>query len=168
MHDLNANTEAPLQRAALDTELPTQMRPEQPLDSLSRERLALVVDDDDLVRSLLTKLLSASGFHCLPARSGEQALGLLEEHQPHLGVLDVKLPGMSGAELAWRIKEIIPELPLVAVSGCLDLWDPDDLTDLGFDHVFSKPLDCEEFVRVCGNICAGDTAVAGRLADPSQ
>ena len=168
MHDPNANTEAPLQRAALDTELPTQMRPEQPLDSLSRERLALVVDDDDLARSLLTELLSASGFHCLPARSGEQALGLLEERRPHLGVLDINLPGMSGAELAWRINEQMPDLPLVAVSGDLDLWDPDDLVDLGFDHAFSKPFDCEEFVQICGNICTGGVAVTGRLADPQQ
>ena len=75
---------------------------------------------------------------------------------------------MSGAELALRIKEQMPDLPLVAVSGGLVLWDPDDLADLGFDHVFSKPLNREEFVRICGEICAGDIAVTRRLAEPRQ
>jgi CheY-like chemotaxis protein len=138
-----------------------RVRSEGPPDPPGRERLALVVDDDDLARSLLTRLLSASGFRCLQAASGEQALGLLDERRPHLAVLDINLPGMSGAELAWRIKGIMPELPLVAVSGSLDLWDIDDLADLGFGHALSKPLDREEFLRICGSVCARDATVAG-------
>ena len=40
-------------------------------------------------------------------------------------------------------------MPLIALSGQLGKWDRDDLEDLGFARVFSKPMDCDEFLSVC-------------------
>ncbi len=110
---------------------------------------ALIVDDEQNVRAMLVELLSGVGFDCLEACDAEEALALLDVHSPSLGVLDLALPGMSGAELAWRMKEKKPDLPLVALSGKLKKWDADDLNDLGFARIFSKPMDCDEFLRVC-------------------
>ena len=130
------------------------------------DRLVLVVDDDDHVRGYLTKLLSRSGFCCLEACDAEQALELLAEHRPHLAVLDIALPGISGAELAWRIRERELDIPLVTVSGQLELWDPDDLTDLGFSRILSKPFEPNHLVRVCRQLCdGGDASQLGEKAD---
>jgi CheY-like chemotaxis protein len=121
------------------------------------ERVALVVDDEDQVRAMVVEMLSGVGFRCLEAGDGETALALLgelrdSERLPHLGVLDIALPGMSGAELAWKIRTACPGFPLVALSGRLGDWDADDLRDLGFSRVFSKPMDCDAFVGYCRGV----------------
>jgi DNA-binding response OmpR family regulator len=113
---------------------------------------ALIVDDEEGVRRMLTDLLEQAGYACVQARDGEEALQLLQEHQPRLGVFDINLPGISGAELAWRVKEREPTIALVALSGVLQEWDRDDLRDLGFDRVFKKPMDCDEFLSFCRSV----------------
>ncbi len=113
---------------------------------------ALIVDDEGNLRAMLVELLTGAGFKCLEARDAEEALALVERESPELAILDLALPGMSGAELAWRIREKIPGLPLVALSGKLKTWDPDDLKDLGFTRIFAKPMDCDEFLRACRRI----------------
>jgi CheY-like chemotaxis protein len=109
----------------------------------------LIVDDEEGVRAMLVELLSNEGFECLEAPDGERALEILEKNSPALGVLDLALPGISGAELALRIRERLPDVPLIALSGQLKMWEPDDLKDLGFARIFSKPMDCEDFLHVC-------------------
>jgi CheY-like chemotaxis protein len=120
--------------------------------------LALVVDDEPPVREMLARLLGSAGFRCIQASSAEEAFELLDGREPSLGVFDIAMPGVSGAELAWRVKQHRQGLPLVAVSGQLDDWDPEDLADLGFARVFPKPLDCVEFIEACRNLCGGRPA----------
>ena len=117
--------------------------------------VALIVDDDKHVRAMLVELLSKAGFRCVEAADGEQALKVVDDHTPHLGVLDLALPGMSGAELAWKLRTRIPELPIVALSGHLSSWDSDDLEDLGFNRIFPKPMDCDDFIAYCRGISGG-------------
>ena len=94
----------------------------------------------------------------MEARDAERALELLAEHRPHLAVLDIALPGISGAELAWRIRERELNIPLVTVSGQLELWDPDDLAHLGFSRILSKPFDPDHLVQVRRQVCDGGNA----------
>ncbi len=114
--------------------------------------VALIVDDDSRVRAMLVELLSKAGFRCVEAADGEEALGLLGDHTPHLSILDLALPGMSGAELAWKLRKRLPEAPIVALSGHLASWDQDDLKDLGFDRIFPKPMDCDDFLAYCRGV----------------
>jgi CheY-like chemotaxis protein len=72
---------------------------------------------------------------------------------------------MSGAELAWRIRERDPNIPLVALSGYLKDWDRDDLKDLGFDRVFPKPMDCDAFVSFCKRVGSKSFHRAPQKAD---
>ena len=67
----------------------------------------LVVDDESLARERLLRLLQKlqPSAHCWQAANGEQALALIREHNPDLLLLDVRMPGMSGIELAERLDE---------------------------------------------------------------
>ena len=118
----------------------------------SKPAVALVVDDEEHVRKMLAELLEQAGCGCVEAEDGERALELIADVHPDLGVLDINLPGISGAELAWRIRELEPAMALVALSGYLKEWDREDLSDLGFDRVFPKPMDCDAFVSFCKSI----------------
>ncbi len=131
-------------------------------ETSSGSNVALVVDDDDGVRAMLVELLSKAGFRCVEAADGEQALRVVKDlgadRMPRLSVLDLALPGMSGAELAWKLRKRLPEVPIVALSGHLASWDPDDLEDLGFSRVFPKPMDCDDFIEYCRDISGAGPA----------
>jgi PAS domain S-box-containing protein len=79
----------------------------------------LVVEDDDMVRKLATRLLALDGYEILQAASADQALALIERDSGAVDLLltDVLMPGMSGVELAQRLRERFPGLPVVFMSG---------------------------------------------------
>jgi two-component system response regulator AlgR len=68
----------------------------------------LVVDDEPLARERLLRLLHKlrPGARCWEAGSGEQAVALVEEHDPDLLLLDIRMPGMTGIELAARLDRL--------------------------------------------------------------
>jgi two-component system, cell cycle sensor histidine kinase and response regulator CckA len=82
----------------------------------------LLVEDDDAVRGLAWALLAERGFHVTAASDGETALALAERETKAFDLLvtDVVMPGQSGIELARRLRERWPELPVLLVSGYSD------------------------------------------------
>ncbi|MCB9159858.1 MAG: response regulator transcription factor [Caldilineaceae bacterium] len=77
----------------------------------------MVIEDDSVTRARLNRHLSFAGYHALSANSAEHAVALMRQHGvPHLAIVDVNLPGMSGAELSRRIRESI-DLPIIVVSA---------------------------------------------------
>ncbi|MCC6832979.1 MAG: response regulator [Thermoleophilia bacterium] len=79
----------------------------------------LVVDDDVTARAAMRRVLERAGFSVIVAEHGEDALRLLEgTHIPvDLLVTDVQMPGIQGGQLAARVRETWPELPVLFVSG---------------------------------------------------
>ncbi|MBC7174155.1 MAG: response regulator [Polyangiaceae bacterium] len=94
--------------------------PSQRAEPEARERgVILVVDDEELVRRTFVRALSGAGFHVYEAESGAKALELLDGMAvlPKLLLTDVAMPGMSGTELARRVREIDPAICVILVSG---------------------------------------------------
>ena len=120
--------------------------------------MILVVEDEPQLRRILLEILSRAGFRCVGAADAESALELATKADASAAVVDLVLPGMSGAELAWRLRKRLPEFPIVGVSGYLHLWDADDLKDLGIFKALPKPFDPGNLVR----------AVTDALSRPSQ
>jgi signal transduction histidine kinase/NO-binding membrane sensor protein with MHYT domain/ActR/RegA family two-component response regulator len=83
-------------------------------------RKILLVDDDDDLRDLLVSALELHGHVVYEARDGKGALILLETECPDIAVLDFAMPEMNGAELAGRIAECRPFLPVLFASGYAD------------------------------------------------
>jgi signal transduction histidine kinase/CheY-like chemotaxis protein len=81
----------------------------------------LAVDDDDLVRATTVEMLETMGYHVLQARSGAEALRLLEHTTVHLVVTDHAMPQMTGTQLAQRVRDRDPTLPVVLVTGYADI-----------------------------------------------
>jgi CheY-like chemotaxis protein len=83
----------------------------------------LVVEDDLTVRALLKKVLSRLGYQVLEASSGSEAFGLWSAHCSVIDLLvtDIVLPdGMTGFELAERLKQEQPRLPIIFATGFSD------------------------------------------------
>jgi len=77
----------------------------------------LIVDDEAAMLSLVGDFLEESGYRCVRAGSGAEALGRLGEGNLSAAVLDIGLPGMDGIELSRRIRLVSPELPIVILTG---------------------------------------------------
>ncbi|HEY6469462.1 MAG TPA: PAS domain S-box protein [Candidatus Dormibacteraeota bacterium] len=79
----------------------------------------LVVEDEDLVLDVATRILSRHGYHVLGARGGAQALEQIRTHRGviHLLLTDVVMPGLTGAEVAAMVTNIRPKIRVLYMSG---------------------------------------------------
>lgn len=78
--------------------------------------LALVVDDSDDQLQLLRRYLERAGCEVVTASTGERAIEVLQETHPDLAVVDLVLPGITGADVGARIRTTHPECLLVITS----------------------------------------------------
>ena len=87
--------------------------------SISRQRTVLVVDDEDVVRSLVTRSLREAGHRVREASHGAAAIGLLEldAQATDLVVCDLVMPILGGREVSDWVKEHCPGLPILFISG---------------------------------------------------
>ena len=105
-----------------------------------RERpLVLAVDDEAYIRRLLTVNLAADGYDVITAASGEEALKLLEEHQPDLVILDIMMPGMDGLELLEHIRER-SSVPVLMLTAKGDISCLSRALGGGADDFMTKPF----------------------------
>jgi CheY-like chemotaxis protein len=108
----------------------------------------LVVDDEDSIRALLTRILEESGFRVLTARGSREALEIFEAGgvPVDLVVTDVIMPDMSGAELARQLRTRNPELRALFISGHHEtILDPDELRE--GSEFLAKPFTTDALVR---------------------
>ena len=84
---------------------------------MSALRKVLVVDDDPVVRKSFDRVLSNKGYAVITAESGEEALRKLDEERYDIVYSDVRMPGMSGLEVAENVKARRPWTPVVIITG---------------------------------------------------
>lgn len=84
---------------------------------MSAIRKVLVVDDDPVVGKSFDRVLAGKGYAVITASSGQEALNKLESEDYDVVYTDIKMPGMSGLEMAEQVKARRPWLPVVIVTG---------------------------------------------------
>jgi DNA-binding NarL/FixJ family response regulator len=78
----------------------------------------LIVDDHDLLRQALQEWLRIKfpGCHVIEATSGEEAIALAQVNLPHVVIMDLDLPGMSGLQATMRLKKIVPTTQVLVLT----------------------------------------------------
>jgi CheY-like chemotaxis protein len=84
---------------------------------MSALRRVLVVDDDPIVGKSFSRVLSGKGYAVITASNGQEALSKLDTEDYDVVYTDIKMPGMSGLEMAEQVKARRPWLPVVIVTG---------------------------------------------------
>ena len=102
----------------------------------------LLMDDDDLIRTVVSERLKRRGFEVTTAKSLTEARDALKSAHPDAALLDIRLPDLSGLEVcshfqAYRIENNTPILAISSYGAELDL---DDLMNRGADGFLPKPL----------------------------
>jgi PAS domain S-box-containing protein len=134
---LPASATAPLPPAAAET------RPEPP-----RKATVLVVDDEELVLSVTTRILERNGYAVSAASGGAEALRRLHElgGAVDLVITDMMMPDMDGPALVAKLQEGRPGLKIIGVSGLDYDTRKEELRAQGFSEVLRKPYDVATLV----------------------
>jgi CheY-like chemotaxis protein len=111
------------------------------------KEVILCVDDEENQLAVRKLVLESKGYAVLTAASGQQALGLLAQHQVDLVLSDHLMPGLTGAELARQIKAQKPELPVILISAVNEIP-----ADAAYADLFMSKLDGP--MAMCENISA--------------
>jgi len=116
--------------------------------------LILVVEDDPGTQLAISDYLQLKGYDVLKAASGEMALTLVEEYQPHLVITDVMMPLMDGYELVRRLRQrpILRLLPVIFLTARHQTDDRIQAYKLGCDAFLSKPFELKEIGAVVQNL----------------
>jgi signal transduction histidine kinase len=125
-----------------------EVKPDGAAGSL-RGVTVLVVDDQEQVRELAVRILEQHDARVVAAANGHEALAALAEHEEAVDVVltDIVMPGMSGTELARRLRNERPGLPLVYFSGHVgDVDRPQD------GPLVEKPFSPEALVSAIGDV----------------
>ena len=106
----------------------------------------LVVEDDQLLRVILSRALRRAGFECEAAEDGQVGLDRLRTSSYDLIVTDMRMPRMSGLQMIQAAREEFHDLPpVVVLSGFHDHSD-EALVDAGIGKFLAKPVTTQELV----------------------
>lgn len=113
-------------------------------------RKVLVVDDDEVMRNALKRILEAENFNVLLAEDGLELSKVLETTRLDLVLLDVNLPWVDGYELCKLIKNhhALKQVPLILVSGRKTKEDVEKGFEAGCDDYVTKPFDIDFMMDV--------------------
>lgn len=112
---------------------------------MSTKGKILVVDDDRLVLATLTHGLAQAGYEVIDADNGDDAILLAREHRPELALLDIRMEGMSGFDVAAYLREYL-QLPFMFLSAFADEATVAKVKELGAVAYLVKPLDIHQIV----------------------
>ena len=105
----------------------------------------LVVDDDRLVLATVTHGLAQAGFEVIDADNGDDAILLAREHRPDLALLDIRMEGKSGFDVADYLRESLGT-PFMFLSAFADSATVARVRELGAVAYLVKPLDIAQIV----------------------
>jgi CheY-like chemotaxis protein len=104
----------------------------------------LAVDDQSVILDLLAAMCQSLGYKILTARDGVEGLRQFESRHPDVVISDLAMPGMSGWELASRVKSISPKTPVIIITGWGVSIDEEKMKQAGVDFVLHKPFRLEQ------------------------
>lgn len=116
--------------------------------------MILIVEDDEKSRRLLSDVLSNQGYIVAEADNAEDGLALARATHPHLVLMDIQLPGMSGLDALGVIRGEpgLSTTPVVAVTASVMGSERERIRSAGFDGFHSKPINLRALLDTVGQL----------------
>ncbi len=116
----------------------------------------LVIDDDDLIRKMISTMLKKSGFTVMEAENGNKGMELLKGNiKPDLVITDILMPDKEGLETISEIRALMPTIKIIAISGGGKKQDMTFLNlakQVGAERVLQKPFRPSELLNIISEI----------------
>jgi len=126
----------------------------------------LVIDDEELIRLLFEETLGKLGYKVVIAKNGSEGLELIKQRDFDLLFLDLKMPGMDGAEIFRQVKTINPNLPVVIITG----YPNSDMMDRALAHgpfgIMKKPFTDVDIITAANSFLQSDKDKGERKLGP--
>jgi two-component system sensor histidine kinase/response regulator len=108
----------------------------------------LVVDDDPTILDSIADVLRVSGYNCLTAANGIEALQVMQQHAPDLIVADIMMPKMDGYQFYQAVRQnaVWVSIPFIFLSAKGEQSDIRYGYDMGADHYLTKPFELEDLL----------------------
>ena len=101
----------------------------------------LTIEDEPMVREILTAYMEDSGFEVIQAADGRAGMDLIRREQPDLVLCDLRMPGMDGLQVLAAVTGEFPDLPIIVVSGMGGMSDAIQALKLGAWDYVTKPIE---------------------------
>jgi DNA-binding NtrC family response regulator len=125
------------------------------------------VDDEPMVRKLLSEALQRHGSEVVTAGDGEEALAMFREVRSPLVFTDLKMPKMDGRELIRSLKTMAPDTSVVVVTGYADSATMEEILEEGVAHVLAKPFTLAELKAVLAKVTRKAIAAPAPPSEPT-
>jgi len=112
---------------------------------MKKLKLLLVDDEKEFVETLADRLKMRE-LDAVVAHDGEEALSAVEEEEPDVIVLDLKMPGIDGIEVLRRVRSAYPNVQVIILTGHGSKKDEDAARTLGAFDYLKKPVDLDTLV----------------------
>jgi DNA-binding response OmpR family regulator len=116
---------------------------------MQESREILVVEDDEVLNSVVCRYVSIAGYDCRPALDGGAALHAIEESPPRLVLLDLMLPDISGFDICKQLKSDprTSKVPVVMVTSLSDDESRRQGMACGASAYLTKPFDPDQLIQ---------------------
>jgi Response regulators consisting of a CheY-like receiver domain and a winged-helix DNA-binding domain len=114
----------------------------------------LVVDDNEMNLSLMSKILELEGYQVRLAYTGIEAIQSVIQKMPDMAILDIMMPDMNGLELCRRLRQppLNVTVPIVLLSAMNAETERELVVEAGANDMWAKPFDLEVFRRRVGEL----------------
>ena len=129
-----------------------EVHPGVALDHDGPQLTILLIDDDPQHIEIMRNLLQPLRFRLLTAPDGETGLRLAAEHRPHLALVDISLPDMTGWQIASRLRAAQQATRIVMVSANAHEFHPGGTEDASHDAFIMKPIDMQALLDCVGKV----------------
>lgn len=122
--------------------------------SSSDQACILVIEDEKNIREVLDEILSSAGHSVTQAENGPEGIELFQKHKIDLVITDLGIPGLSGWEVADKIKAINPDTPVILSTGWGVNSDQHALKKENVDRMINKPYNMQQILALIGELLA--------------
>jgi two-component system response regulator RegA len=106
----------------------------------------LIVDDDDTLRTRLSRAFTERGYEVHTAKDYDDAVATAGAESTELALVDLRMPGKSGLDLVRELRSIDPATKIVVLTGYGSIATALDAVRLGAKHYLSKPADVDDII----------------------
>ncbi len=117
---------------------------------MAREPRILIVDDEEVVRNVLQRILKEAGYDAAVAVDGEHALDILYQEEYEVVLLDIKMPGMTGIEVLGKLTVEWPDICVIMITAVIDAQTAVKAMKLGALDYITKPFEQDDVVKKVG------------------
>ncbi len=121
-------------------------------NNMEQDDSVLIVDDERVMRDSLTEWLKEDGYQVYAAESGMEALKLIEEKNPLVAVVDIKMPGMDGITLLRKIRETHPNVLVIIITAFATIDNAVQAMKEGAYDFITKPFPPEKLSNMLHHV----------------